>query len=115
MKYGNQITNPGELDKPVVLKKPTVTSGAGAFQVKNYTPVATVWAKCRGVHGLEAWAAEVKKALYPMTVTIRYRADIKATWAIEIDGHDYEIVAPPDDIYLRHEYIEIKVQRIMAG
>jgi SPP1 family predicted phage head-tail adaptor len=114
MKIGNAITNPSELNQRVTLKSRTVSTGTGGFQAPSYTTIAVVWAKWVGVHGSEAWAANAVNAMLAATVTIRYRNDIDPTCILGLDGENYEIVSP-DDIRMRHEYIELKVKRVVPG
>ena len=114
MRIGTKITNPGELNIQVTLKRRSSTVDPGGFQKEALTTLAVVWAKWIGVHGSEAWAANSVNALRAATVTIRYRADVDETCLVTLDGLDYEIVSM-DDIQQHHEYIELKLQLIRSG
>jgi SPP1 family predicted phage head-tail adaptor len=106
--------NPGEMRTKITLKSRSVSAETGGFQIPILTTVAEVWAKWENVHGSEVWTAQSVQAVQPATVTIRYRAGMDTTWSI-LKGTDlYEIVSM-DDIQERHEYLEIKAQRVRAG
>lgn len=113
MNLNGKTFNPGQLRTQVTLKRRTV-SDVGGFQIPSYTTVAQVWARWNNAHGSEVWAADAAGASRPATVVIRYRADIDATCAVDKSGLLFEIVSL-DDIEERHEYIELKVKRIMEG
>jgi SPP1 family predicted phage head-tail adaptor len=114
MKIGTKVTNPGELNTRIRLKRRSVTIGIGGFQTAIHTTVSSVWAKWVGVHGSETWAANSVNALRAATVLIRYQTDVDETCVVELDGEDYEITSM-DDIQQRHEYIELKVKWVKPG
>jgi SPP1 family predicted phage head-tail adaptor len=114
MKIGTKVTNPGELRMKITLKSRTVTNGTGGFQTPTLTTIAVVWAKWVGVHGSEAWAANSINANQAATVLIRYISGLDTTCVVVMDGENYEIISI-DDISQRHEYIELKVNRIKPG
>jgi len=114
MNLDGKITNPGELRTPIKLGQPSLSAQPGGFQRKSYTAVANRKAKWTNVHGAEAWAAESVQATDPATVLIRYHASIDSTWGVQKNGQWYDIVSL-DDIRDRHEYIELKVKRMVGG
>jgi len=114
MRIGTKVTNPGELNKRITLKKRTMEKDVGSFQTPILTTLAIVWAKCINVHGAEVWAAQTVNALKPMTVLIRYRDDVDETCILVLDGKNYEIVSM-DNIQHRGEYIELKTQLWKPG
>ena len=114
MRIGTKVTNPGELNKRITLKKRTMTKTAGGFQTSTLITLATVWAKCVNVHGAEVWAAQTVNAIRPMTVLIRYRSDVDETCIVVLDGKNYEIISM-DNIQHRGEYIELKTQLWKPG
>jgi len=111
---GGKPINPGEMRTSVTLQKRTVATQTGGFKTETPVDVATVWAKWTNVHGQEVWAAQTVNARQPATVLIRYRSDIDPTWYVVKDSERYEIVSL-DDIQNRHEYIELKVVRVVEG
>lgn len=114
MILNGKVLNPGELRTAITLKKRTVTSDVGGFPVQSWSKIADVLAKWTNAHGSEVWTADMAGAKLPATVLIRYRSDIDTTCAIEKGTELYEIVSI-DDIQERHEYQEIKVQRLESG
>jgi SPP1 family predicted phage head-tail adaptor len=114
MNLNGKTFNPGQLRTSIVLKSRGVSTETGGFQTPTWATIATVWAKWQNVHGAEVWAAESANAVRPATVTLRYRPDVDETCAVELDGALYEIVSI-DDIENRHEYLELKVQRMRSG
>jgi SPP1 family predicted phage head-tail adaptor len=114
MRIGKLVTNPGEMQTKITLKRRVMNSGVGGFETPIPTTIATVFAKWTGVHGMEAWAAQTVEATRAATVLIRYRDDVDETCIVESNGKNYEIVSY-DDIQDKQEYIELKVQRMKAG
>jgi SPP1 family predicted phage head-tail adaptor len=106
--------NPGDFRTAILIQRRTTTQDAGGFTAAAWVTVAACWAKWRNVHGSEVWAAQMANALQPATVTVRYNAAIDATCAVSKNGVLYEIVSL-DDIEERHEYIELKIKRIVEA
>lgn len=114
MILNGKVINPGELRTPVTLQERTTATDAGGFGSPTPSTIATVMAKWTGAHGTEAWTAQTLQAQRAATVLIRYRSDVDETCSLLKDGERYEIVSI-DDIQARHEYLELKVRRMMAG
>ncbi len=115
MILNGKVINPGELRTSVVLKSRTVVNDAGGFPKEGPgSTIATVWARWSNVHGSEVWAAESAQASAPATVLIRYRSDINPTCYV-VKGSDVFEIVSLDDIGERHEYIELKVKRLVNG
>lgn len=115
MIINGRVFNPGEMRTKIDLGRRANTEDAGGFDKPGYTVIVSVWAKWTNAHGPEVWEAQAQGAQQPATVIIRYRSDIDATWAVRKDGQWYEILGSPDDIQERHELIEMKVKRAVAG
>jgi SPP1 family predicted phage head-tail adaptor len=114
MNLNGTPTNPGAMRTQIVLGQAALTVQPGGFQKKSYTAITTVYAKWTNVHGAEVWAAETVQASAPATVLLRYHPTLDGTWGVQKDGQWYEIVSL-DDIQDRHEYLELKVQRMVGG
>jgi SPP1 family predicted phage head-tail adaptor len=114
MNIGERSTNPGEMVTRVTLQSRSNTTAEGGFQVAAWATLATVWAKWTNVHGSEVWAAQSVQAEAPATVLIRYQAGLDTTCAVLKGSDRYEIVSI-DDIFNRHEYMELKVRRMESG
>jgi len=114
MKIADKPFNPGELRTPIILKTRTVSTGTGGFQTPTWTTLASVLCKWVNAHGSEVWTADAAGAVFPATVTIRYRNDVDATCAIEKDGKLWEIVSS-DNIREYGELLELKVKLLRSG
>ena len=107
--------NPGEFRTQITVKKRAVMAGAGGFRVPSPgDTIGTVWAKWVNVHGSEAWTAAGQSAIRAATVTIRYLANVDESCLI-LKGSDYFEIVSMDDIQERHEYIELKVKKVVVG
>lgn len=106
--------NPGELSVLIYLQSRSVSGETGGFQVSVWSTQAVVWARWQNAHGSEVWAAQSVQAEAPATVLIRYCAGVDPTWAALKGADRYEIVSV-DDLYERHEYMELKVKRMAPG
>lgn len=114
MNINGKTTNPGELRTQIKLQTKTVSTETGGFQRDTWADLATVWAKWVNAHGNEVWAADSAQAEMPATVLIRYRSDVNTQCAVLKGTVRYEIVSM-DDIFERHEYLELKVKRMASG
>lgn len=116
--------NPGELRTKIVLASKNLAQDQGGFQVPGQTLIAEVYARWINVHGQETWAASARGAQEAATVLIRYRPGIDETCVVLkgasvsgstiTGGKVFEIISM-DNIQERNEYIELKVQRMVAG
>jgi SPP1 family predicted phage head-tail adaptor len=114
MNLNGKPTNPGELRTSIELQAPTINKDPGGAQKATWSHLATVWAKWTNAHGQEVLLAQAVESQKLATVLIRYRADVNEQCSILLDGQRYEIIAPPDDIQERHEYMELSV-RLVKG
>lgn len=114
MNLNGKITNPGELRTRINLGEKAISTETGGFQVPDWDDTVEVWARWVNVHGAEVWQSKSVQAVSPATVLIRYYAGLDTTWSVVKDGVRYEIISV-DDIGERHEYMELKVQRMKAG
>jgi len=114
MNIGGKITNPGELRTQVTLQQRSVTRDAGGFGTPGVAQSVSAWSRWINVHGAEAWTAAFAGVLEPATVLIRYVEGLDPTWRVVKGEKTYEIVSV-DDIFERHEYLELKVKRVAEG
>jgi len=98
----------GALRTRVTLLTPSLVTDAGGAQKPAYAVGDTVWGNVRPASGLELIAAQAAKVEIPITVTIRYRADVTAAWGVSYNGVDYHLTGAPVDIDNRHEHLELK-------
>ena len=114
MDLNGKVTNPGEMHTRISLQERVTAAGDGGFIQQSWSTIASVWARWTNVHGSEVWAAQSVQAQQPATVLIRYRAGLDTTCAVLMGSERFEIVSI-DDIQERHEYLELKVQRMRSG
>lgn len=114
MNLNSRVTNPGELRTPITLEPATMSQDTGGFQTQGQGTSINVLAKWTNVHGTEVWAAQMRGAIKPATVLIRYQASLEETWTVLKGSDRYDIVSI-DDIQERHEYMELKVKRVGSG
>jgi SPP1 family predicted phage head-tail adaptor len=114
MILNGKVINPGELRTLVELQRRTINTEQSGFQVPVWAKIDTVYAKWTNAHGSEVWQSQAVKAQYAATVLIRYQSGIDNTCAVLKGSERYEIVSV-DDIQERHEFLELKVQRMEAG
>jgi SPP1 family predicted phage head-tail adaptor len=114
MNLNGKTINPGELRTQITLESRGVSAETGGFQTPTWSTLATAWSRWTNAHGSEVWSAQAVQAEAPATVLIRYLAGLDTTCAVSKGGVRYEIVSI-DDIGERHEYLELKVQRMRAG
>lgn len=118
MILGGKVTNPGQLRTPVLLAPRTVSAETGGFQVPTPDTANQIqaWARWVNVHGAEVWSAQSAGVTEAATVTIRYQAEMDATWYVSKDGGTtwYEVVSL-DNVQERCEYLEMKVRKVRAG
>lgn len=107
--------NAGELRTLVTFQEPSVSKDAGGAQKPAWANVdtnPTVWARWVNAHGQEMLTSEALKARQRATVTVRYRADILATWRLlKSDGTFWQIIAPPDNVRGENRWTELLVER----
>lgn len=86
--------NIGQLDRQVVLQKPTPAPAnqfGGPGQTQGYADVATVAAKVEPIPGAEGFVGDQLTATARQKITIRYRADVQPTWQLVLDGRTYQL------------------------
>lgn len=105
----------GELRTRITLLTSTVTKVASGAQTVTYANFETnpeVWAKVIFAHGQESVASEALKNVQRATVTIRYRSDVTARDAIQLNGQTWKIIGTPDNILNRNQYLEFQCELV---
>ena len=115
MILNGKLINPGEFNTKIMLEKRVKSVDAGGFPVITVEQKGFWWCKWINVHGGEVWAASQAGVEAGATVLMRFHAQLDATWSVNLDGQTWEIVGQPDDIMIRHEYMEFKVRRMAGG
>ena len=105
---GTKLTTIGEMRTRVTLLTPSISTDPGGAQNPVYATGDTVWANVKFAFGTELIQAQAAHVEAPITVIIRYRADVTAAYGLRLSGVDYQLNAPPNDIENRHEHLELK-------
>lgn len=108
--------NIAELRTPVKLLIPTHSRKNGVT-VKTYpTDGDTIVVNWKSYGGTESVVDGLYCVIDTATVTTRYRPDITSECRLlREDGAVYEIKNEPEDIELRHKYMQFKVERVKGG
>jgi len=105
-----------ELRTPVKLLIPT-SSKKNGVTVKIFPKDGDViFVSWKSYGGTENVVDGLYCVIDTATVTTRYRPDITAECRLlREDGAVYEIKNEPEDIELRHKYMQFKVERVKGG
>lgn len=115
MRLNGKLINVGDLRTAVTIQRRVLTTDAGGYQVESWVTVASVWSRWINDHGDEVVTAAAQGAESGAVVLMRWRADVDATCALLKGGVRWEIVGTPDDIRERHEWLEMRVRRMVGG
>ena len=99
----------GKLRGIAELFKPATTGDAYNTAV-GYTYVATARVDLAPLNGSEIHSAHQTQGKLVARVWMRYRADIKASWRLVIDGTTWKIASPPMDKKGKKTQLEMLVQ-----
>ena len=74
----------------------------------------TFFGTFRTFGGTETQSDDVLTILDTATISTWYRPDIKADCRIKIleNGEIYDIIGTPEDISMRHQFLQFKVQKV---
>lgn len=112
--------NAGALRTPIIIEKHTETQDADGFPVQAWVNVFGMgkflkvkWTNAHGTEVYEAMGLDLKE---PATLTARYSPLINVQCRIKKvgDTEPFEIISL-DDVENRHEWLEIKVQRMVSA
>lgn len=98
---------------PMQILTPTTTRVQGVAK-KAYTEGATFWGSFRTFGGSEREVNDVIQIDATATIDTWYRPDINANCQIKIleTGKVYDIISEPEDIEMRHQYMQFKVRKV---
>lgn len=110
--------NAGELRTPVVVESLIETQDADGYPVRVWLNVFGQGKEYRvkwvNVHGREVYESMSLDLKEPATLTGRYSPLITPQCRITKDGEPYEVISI-DDVENRHQWLEIKVQRLVSA
>lgn len=112
--------HPGELVDRVRLLQPQAGQGALGGPLPGWQGGPEVWARVRERMGLEGLSTlggvEVQRTLTRrITVRLRYRADVRATWALRLaNGRVVQLIGEPMPVtepgHLRPIWLDLECQ-----
>lgn len=114
------MTTPsGELDRRIRLQQPVITRDPSyGSQATAWQTVATLWARLRERMAAEATEAAPQRTLQrQITVRIRWRADVRSTWRIEMGaGASVRVLQINGSIEVgRREWLDLDCEEITGG
>lgn len=86
----------GHFDQRVTLLSRTTSKDAVGQDSITWVEVATVWARRINQRSAEALAAAQVGDDDVVELHIRYRADVRTTWRLELGGQGYDIISVSD-------------------
>ncbi len=101
----------GKLRSVAALLKPD-TAGDAYSSATGYANVGTARVDLAPLNGSEIHSAHQTQGKLVARVWMRYRADIKASWRLVIDGTTWEIASPPMDKKGKKTQLEMLVQQV---
>jgi len=101
----------GKLRYVATLYKPD-TVGDAYNSSKGYASAGTARVDLQPLNGSEIHSAHQTQGKLVARVWMRYRADIKASWRMVINGDTWEIASPPMDKKGHKTQLEMLVYRV---
>ena len=95
----------GRMDRKITLQEPTTTTNAYGEETTTYADQPDTFANVRQQSSQEVFNGG-KVSEVEAVFTLRYRADVTATWRISYDGDTYEIMGKPREVG-RRRFLEI--------
>lgn len=99
----------GDLDRRVVIEKPTATADTYGQRVDVWTTHATVWARMAYESGDETYEAEQKVATRIVKFFVRYDAAITERMRVSFESALYDILAVEQ--ISRKRFMVLKTQK----
>lgn len=104
-----------ELNTRITFQSSTLTQGTDGAQVPSWANIAsnpTVWSKWVHDHGAEQ-AQGANTSIERATVTVRYRSDIKSSYAIlDPSGARWQIISALENVQNQNRWTVFRVERI---
>lgn len=104
----------GDLRQVITLLRPVTPIGAHNRRNVGWAEIGSVPAAMADVSGREFWEAQAYNAEDIVTFTIRYRADMDATWRVRRGEITYNIVEINHLGYMR-DYMRLRCRAVGAG
>jgi SPP1 family predicted phage head-tail adaptor len=104
-------SNPGRLDRRVVLQYRSVTRDSMGGEVIEWVNAATVWAEKVPVGGNRMYSAEGKSFANTLEYTIRHRSDVETGWRL-VHGDDVFEITATDPSEARNDRLTLSLRAI---
>lgn len=104
----------GPFSVPIELLIPTKTKVKGTLTKTYPEKGVTIYGRFRTFGGTELTANGTVVVENTATVETWFRSDIKADCRLRVNGINYEIIAEPENIEMRNQFMILKI-RAMAG
>jgi head-tail adaptor len=105
-----------ELNTRITFQASTLSQGTDGAQVPTWANIAsvpTVWSKWVHDHGQELALGDAGKSIERATVTVRYRSDIKSSYAIlDAAGARWQIISAPENVQNQNRWTVFRVERV---
>lgn len=105
----------GKLNHRVRLESLQTSQDVSGDTVETWTHEGDVWANVSPVSGKEFIASAATQSKIVARITVRYRADIQATWRILFRGRYYNIEGVLPDVVSGLEYLTLPVSCGVQG
>lgn len=107
----------GQLRTKITFQAPTVSQGADGAQTPSWANISanpTVWSHWVYDHSTELMAQnDAAKSAERATVTVRYRGDLKPSYAIlDPSGARWQIISPPENVQNLNRWTVFRVERV---
>jgi head-tail adaptor len=104
-----------DLNTRITFQSPTITQGGDGAQVPSWATISTtptVWSKWVYDHGTEL-AQDANKSIERATVTVRYRSDIKPSYAVlDASGARWQLISAPENVQNQNRWTVFRVERV---
>lgn len=100
----------GQMRERVTLERRAAGVDALGQPSGAWTPLATVWARVRGMRGREFFAAGQTQEVAPVFFDIRHRTDLDGTVRVVWRGQPHDVTSVAD-VDGRREWLELSAVR----
>ena len=97
----------GQLSVRVKLQSPPPAIDDLGQATGAWVDVAEVWARPRPLRSRELFAAGQVQNISDVEFTIRWRADVRATWRVLWDDVPHDITGPPIDVDGQRQWLQL--------
>ena len=104
----------GPLATPATLYNPTYSTSYGVPE-KTWDKGTQIFCTFRTFGGTETTVNDLTTVENTAVIETWFRPDITSESKLVVNGKEYEVLGDPEDISMRHQYLQIKVRQIKGG